>query len=139
MTTPKSNRSYMQFNLLIFKIKLAFNQQNKTKQNKKTKQKKNLIKKVHFAFMVAYFSSHIMCCIEWNWPRLFLTIYEMAQFRYHNTILKCFLKITGKPHHYRFYLRNFPKFCDNISHKLLKPSQFLEKNTEILEWYTLQK
>ena len=51
---------------------------------------------------MAYFSSHIMCCIEWNWPRPFLTIYEMAQFRYHNTISKCFLKIPGKPHHSDF-------------------------------------
>ena len=33
---------------------------------------------------------------------------------------------------------NFLKFCDNISHKLLRPSQLLEKFMEILEWSTLQ-
>ena len=39
----------------------------------------------------------------------------------------------------RFYLPNFLKFCDNISHKLSRPSQFLEKFMEILKWSTLQK
>ena len=38
-----------------------------------------------------------------------------------------FFKITGKSNTYQFYLPNFLKFCDNISHKLLKPSQFLKK------------
>ena len=33
-----------------------------------------------------------------------------------------FLKIAGKPNNCQFYLPNFLKFCDNISHKLL--SQF---------------
>ena len=50
-----------------------------------------------------------------------------------------FLKIVGKPYNYHFYLPNFLKFCDNISHKLLRPSQILEKFLEILEWSTLQK
>ena len=48
-------------------------------------------------------------------------------------------KIAGKSNNYRFYLPNFLKFCDNISHKLLRPSQFLEKCMEILEWSTLQR
>ena len=52
---------------------------------------------------------------------------------------KCFLKIIGNPNNYQFYLPNFLKFCDNISHKLLRPSKFLEKFMEILEWPTLQK
>ena len=39
---------------------------------------------------------------------------------------KSFLKIAGKPNNFQFYLPNFLKFCDNISHKLLRPSQFLE-------------
>ena len=50
-----------------------------------------------------------------------------------------FLKIAGKPNKYQFYLLNFLKFCDNISHKLLRPTQFLEKFLVILEWSTLQK
>ena len=36
---------------------------------------------------------------------------------------KCFLKIAGKSNNYRFYLPNFLKFCDNISHKLLRPTK----------------
>ena len=52
---------------------------------------------------------------------------------------KCFLKLAGKPNNYQFYLPNFRKFCDNISHKLLRPSQFVEKFLEIVEWSTLQK
>ena len=68
----------------------------------------------------------------------------MAKFRYHNTKAcymcpKSFLKIVGKSNNYEFYLPEFHKFCDNISYKLLKPSQFLEKFLEILEWSTLQK
>ena len=50
-----------------------------------------------------------------------------------------FLKLAGKPNNYQFYLPNFLKYCDNISHILLRPSQFLEKYLEILEWSTLQK
>ena len=38
-----------------------------------------------------------------------------------------FLKIAGKPNNYQFYLPNFLKFCDNISHKLLRPTKFLGK------------
>ena len=45
---------------------------------------------------------------------------------------KYFFKIVGKPNNYQFYLPNFLKFCDNISHKLLKTSKFLEKFLEIL-------
>ena len=68
----------------------------------------------------------------------------MAKFRYYNTKAcymcpKCFLKIAGKSNNYQFYLPDFLKFCDNISHKLLRPSQFLEKFMKILEWSTLQK
>ena len=37
------------------------------------------------------------------------------------------LKLAGKPNNYQFYWPNFLKFCGNISHKLLRPSQFLEK------------
>ena len=44
-----------------------------------------------------------------------------------------FLKISGKPNNYQFYLPNFLKFCHNISHKLLRPTQYLEKLPEILE------
>ena len=57
----------------------------------------------------------------------------------HATCRKCFLKIAGKSNNYGFYLPNFLKFCDNISHKFLRLSQFLEKFMEILEWSTLQK
>ena len=38
-----------------------------------------------------------------------------------------FLKVEGKPNKCQFCLSNFLKFCDNISHKLLRASQFLEK------------
>ena len=48
---------------------------------------------------------------------------------------KCFFKIVGKPKNYQLYLPNFLKFCDIISHRLLRLTQFLE----ILEWSTLQK
>ena len=41
-------------NLAIFEIKLAFDQQNR----------KKIIKQEHSAFIVAYFSIYIMCCIE---------------------------------------------------------------------------
>ena len=37
------------------------------------------------------------------------------------------------------YLPNFLKFCDNISHKLLRPTQSLVKVLEIRELFTLQK
>ena len=50
-----------------------------------------------------------------------------------------FLEITGKINNFRFDLPNFLKFRDNIPHKLLRPSQFLEKFIEILECPTLQK
>ena len=36
---------------------------------------------------------------------------------------KCFLKTAGKPNNYQFYLPNFIKFFDNISHKLLRNNQ----------------
>ena len=56
----------------------------------------------------------------------------MTKFRYQNTQAcyicpKCFFKIAWKSNNYQFYLTNFLKFCDNISHKLLRPSQFLKK------------
>ena len=35
--------------------------------------------------------------------------------------LKCFIKIAGRSNNYRFDLPKFLKFCDNISHKLLRP------------------
>ena len=47
---------------------------------------------------------------------------------------KWFLKITEKPNNHQFDLPNFLKFCGNISHKLLRPSQSLENILEILEW-----
>ena len=43
-----------------------------------------------------------------------------------------FLKITGKQNNHQFDLPNFLKYCDNISHKLLRLSQSLEKILEIL-------
>ena len=43
---------------------------------------------------------------------------------------KCFLKIDGKPNKHQFDLLNFLKFCENISHKLLRPSQLQEKKIE---------
>ena len=53
--------------------------------------------------------------------------------------VKWFLKIGGKSNSYQFYLTDFLEFYDNISHKLLRSSQFLEKFMKILEWSTLQK
>ena len=50
-----------------------------------------------------------------------------------------FLKITGKQNNYHFHLPKFLKICDNISQKLLRPSQFLEKFMEVPEWSTLLK
>ena len=38
-----------------------------------------------------------------------------------------FKKIAGKSENYRFHLPNFLKFCDNISHKLLRPSNSWKK------------
>ena len=60
----------------------------------------------------------------------------MAKFKYHNTYScymcpKCFLEIAGKSNNYRFYLPNFLKFCDNISHNLLRPSQVLENYAKL--------
>ena len=52
---------------------------------------------------------------------------------------KCFLKISGNPNNYQFYLLNFLKFFDNISHKLWRSNQFLEIFLEILHWPTLPK
>ena len=52
---------------------------------------------------------------------------------------KCILEIVGKSNNYQFYLPIFLKFCDNISHKLLRSSQFLENFLEILEWSFFQK
>lgn len=46
---------------------------------------------------------------------------------------------TGKPNNYLFYLKNLIKLKDNIGHKLLRTSQFLEKNPEFLAWPTFQK
>ena len=36
-------------------------------------------------------------------------------------------KIGRKPNNYQFYLPNIFKLCHNISHKLLRPNQSLEK------------
>ena len=44
---------------------------------------------------------------------------------------KCFIEIAGKSNNYRFYLPNFLKFCDNISHNLLRPSQVLENYAKL--------
>ena len=54
-------------------------------------------------------------------------------------VSQMFFKIAVKPNNYQFYLPNFFKFCDNISHKLLSPSQILGKFLPILVWSTLQK
>ena len=67
----------------------------------------------------------------------------MTKFRYCNTKAcymchKCVFKIAGKSNNYQFYLPTFFKFCGNISHKLLRPSQFLEKFMKILERSTLR-
>ena len=37
------------------------------------------------------------------------------------------LKIAGKSNNYQFYLPKFLTFCDNISYKLLRPSQSWKK------------
>ena len=52
---------------------------------------------------------------------------------------RCFQKIAEKSNNYWFYLPNLLTFYDNISNKLLRPSQFLEKLIEILKWSILQK
>ena len=52
---------------------------------------------------------------------------------------KSFLEIAGKPNNYQFCLSNFLKFCDNISHKLLRPRQFFNNVSEILGWSTFEK
>ena len=44
-----------------------------------------------------------------------------------------FLNIFRIPNNYQFYLSNFLKFCDNISHKLFRPTQFLKEIMKILE------
>ena len=49
---------------------------------------------------------------------------------------KCFKKIAAKPNNYECNLPSFRKFCDNISYKVLRPSEFLEKVMEILELST---
>ena len=38
-----------------------------------------------------------------------------------------FLKIAIKPNNYQFCLPDFLKFCGNIPHNLLRPSQFQKK------------
>ena len=49
-----------------------------------------------------------------------------------------FFKVAGKPNNYQFYLPKFLEVFDNISHKLLRPIQFLEIFPKILEWSALQ-
>ena len=72
------------------------------------------------SFKVKIISSQYM---EWN--NLGITTLKMFP--------KCFLKIAREPNNYQFYLPKFLKFCENILHKLLGPSQCLEKLMEILE------
>ena len=45
---------------------------------------------------------------------------------------KCLLRIAGKQNNQQFYSLNFLKFCDNISLKLLRPTQFLKTFLEIV-------
>ena len=51
----------------------------------------------------------------------------------------CVPKIAVKQNNFQFYLPNFLQFFDNISQKLFRPSQFLERFLKIPEWSTLQK
>ena len=130
MTTPKLIRSYLKLEIDYLSDKICLTS---------TKQKK-IIKRHTLHILVSTSVLHRMTC----WPRPFFSIYGMAKFRYQNTeacyiCLKYFLKIAEKSNNYRFYLPSFLKFCDNISHKLLGPSQLVEKFIEILEWSTLQK
>ena len=69
-----------------------------------------------------------------KWQNLGITMLKRAI-----CVPNVFLKTATKPKNYQFYLPNFLKFCDNISHKLLRPSQFLEKVLEILESFTLEQ
>ena len=96
-------------------MKLAFDQENWKKNHKRA----------HFDF-----SQFV------EWQNLFVECHNTQAYY---MCPKYFLKIVGKSNNYRFYLANFLKFCENISHKLLRPSQFLEKIVEILELSALQK
>ena len=51
---------------------------------------------------------------------------------------KTFKRSARSQNNYQFYLPNFPKFCGNISHKLLRPSEFLEKIQAPLPYLMLQ-
>ena len=84
--------------LAIFQIKLAFG------------------KKPHFAFIVAYFSLHIVCSIEWRYlsTPFFLT-YGITKVRYPNTwacsmCSKCFLKIAATSNNYQIVYLNSSNF-----------------------------
>ena len=135
---PQPNQLALTCNLklTIFKIKLAFYQQ----------YRKKIIKQEHSAFIVACFSIYILCVAlnDVNWPAHSFQFMEWQNLGIRNTKAsymcpKCFLKIFGKPNNYHFYFPNFLKFCNNISHKLLRPSHSLEKFLEILKWFALQK
>ena len=75
--------------------------------------------------------SHVHSSEIMEWHNLGITTLETVIYA-----KKCFFKIVGKPNSYQSYWPNFITFCDNISHKLLRPSQFLEKSMEILKWPT---
>ena len=62
-----------------------------------------------------------------NYCSLFIFVYQKG----------CFWSKTEKVNSATEYF--IFKLVYNISHKLLRPSQFLEKFMEILEWSTLQK
>ena len=65
-------------------------------------------------------------------------IIQVSQYLSMLYIPQMFFKVAGKPNNYQFYLPKFLEVFDNISHKLLRPIQFLEIFPEILEWSALQ-
>ena len=127
----QSIRSYFKFELdKIFRIKSAFVQQNR----------KQIIKKEPSVFIVAYYSVlHRMVFIGQAHCSQFIECRNLCITKHAIVTPNAFLKIAGKPNNCRFYLPNFFKFCNNISHILLNPSQFLEKCMEIWEWFNLKK
>ena len=102
------------------------------------KSEKNILKHEYSVFIAAYFSIFILCRMRLIGPTHFSSQF-MEQHSSGVTTLKhavcspnVFLKIAEKPNNYQFYLPNFLKFRDKISHKLLRATQFLKKFLEIL-------
>ena len=58
---------------------------------------------------------HPRFCQFMEWYNLGITILKLAIY-----CPNVFLKIAGKPNNYQFHLPSFLKFCNNISHKLLR-------------------